>query len=244
VAAYEAYQLCGGVAASAACATVAAQVRTCLDASAAEDAKEGGAGAKGAAAPAPAVLLRRKALLVARMADPEALSAACGALLVTYLGVLAAIKLRFARTLALATAIAEGLHPVVQRHALPALDAAVSPELRKWNGPGLSLALKVLVMMAALSMEMALAAMHSALMGGALAARHGLALLVQHGLLKRAAVDDKVVQVLALGLATAGVLSQAGAGFSVPFPLSLLTWPADLAEWALRWQLAVGRTLA
>jgi hypothetical protein len=241
IAAMEAYELCGGEAATAAVRVVAAEASAVLEASSAEDAKD--AGAKGAAPVAASVLLRRKALLVARMTHPEALTAAAGALWLTWMGVLATLKLRFARTLALGVSISNSLAPVVARHALPALDAAVAPELRKWNATAVSLALKAAVVLAALCIESAIAAVHSALRGGALAARHGLALLSARGLLK-GPVDDKLIQTVGLGLAALGVLSQAAAGFSVPFPFSLATWPLDVAEWAIRWQVAVGPTLA
>lgn len=238
IAAAEAYSLCGGAEATEALRAVAAEARAVLAASAADDAKE--ASAKPVA---PAVLLRRKALLLARCAHPEALSSASAKLWVTYIGVLAALKLRFARMLSLALAIAATLQPVVARAALPALDAAVPIELRKWTPGAISVALKALVLLLALCLQSALASVHSALAGGALAARHGLALLQARRLLK-GPVDDKLVQAVGLGLAALGVASQAAAGFHVPFPLSLATAPLDAAEWAIRWQAAVGSSLA
>jgi hypothetical protein len=138
-------------------------------------------------------------------------------------------------------AVSDGLAPVVARHALPALDKAASPELRKWNPLALSLALKASVLLVFLIFTSAADAMAAALRGGELAARSGLALLAQRGLLK-GAVDDKLTYAVALALAAAGLAAQA-AQLRVPFPLSMLTWPVAIADWAVRHYAGV-RSLA
>ncbi len=133
----------------------------------------------------------------------------------------------------LGASISSALLPVATRHVLPALDRAVPAELRKWNATCLDLALKALVILAAWALAPLVLAAHSALRGGQLAARHGLALLSSRGTIK-GPVDDKLIHTVALGLAAAGVLSQAAAGFKVPFPFSVALLPATAAEWALR----------
>jgi len=129
-------------------------------------------------------------------------------------------------------AVSDALAPVVSRHAMPALDAAVPLELRKWNAGAVTVALRGAVLLLFLLFASAADALASALRGAQLAARHGLALLQQRGLLK-AAVDDKLTHAVALALAAAGVAAQAAA-FKVPFPLSLATWPVGVADWAVR----------
>jgi hypothetical protein len=238
LAAMEAYNACAGAEATAAVRAVVDNGAAVLDTAAADEAKDAGAG--GAAVPA-SVLLRRKALLLARMTAPEAVSAAAVKLWCSYCGVLAVLKLRTARRLAMSLAVSDGLAPVVARHALPALDKAASPELRKWNPLALSLALKASVLLVFIVFTSAADAMAAALRGGELAARNGLALLAQRGLLK-GAVDDKLTYAVALALAAAGLAAQA-AQLRVPFPISMLTWPVAIADWAVRHYAGV-RSLA
>jgi hypothetical protein len=235
LAAMEAYNSCGGAEATAAVRTVVDSGAAVLSTAAADEAKDAGAGG---AAPA-SVLLRRKALLLARMTSPEAVSGAAVKLWVSYCGVLAVLKLRTARRLAMSLAVSDVLAPVVSRHAMPKLDAAVSPELRKWNATALALALKAAVLLIFLLFASAADAMAAALRGGELAARTGLELLQKRGLLK-ASVDDKLTYAVALALAAAGVTAQA-ASFKVPFPVSLVTWPVGVADWAVRYYAGVGR---
>lgn len=228
LAAYEAFQVCGGAAATEALQVVSGEAAAVLEASASDDAKD--AGAK--AAPAAAVL-RKKVLLFARLAHPEALTAALGKLWRVWVGVLATLRLKTARTLVLGASIADQLLPLASRHVMPLLDAAVPAELHKWNETLLSLALKLLAVLAAAMLATLLAAVHSALRGGQLAARPVLQLLQQRGALK-GPVDDRLVHSVALGLAALGLLSQVTAGFAVPFPVSLVLWPVTTAEWVLR----------
>ena len=235
LAAVEAYAVCGGAEATAAVRAVVADASAVLAAAAADEAKDAGAG--GAAAVPASLLLRRKALLLARMTAPEAVNGCALKLWASYAGVLAVLKLRTARRLAMSLAVSDALAPVVARHAMPALDGATSPELRKWNATGLALGLKAAVLLAFLLFTTAADAMAAALRGGQLAARHGLALQQQRGLLKTA-VDDKLVHAVALALAAAGVATQAAA-FKVPFPFSLLTWPVSLADWAVRYTVGI-----
>ena len=239
LAAMEAYNLCAGAEATAAVRAVVDNGSSVLATAASDEAKDAGAGG---AVPA-SVLLRRKAMLLARMTSPEAVTGAALKLWVSYCGVLAVLKLRTARRLAMSLAVSDALAPVVSRHAMPRLDGAVSAELRKWNATALSLAVKAAVLLIFLIFASAADAMASALRGGQMVATQGLALLSQRGLLK-ASVDDKLTAAVALALAAAGLATQAAA-LKVPFPLSMAIWPVSLADWAVRYYAGVGgRALA
>jgi len=239
VAAYEAFTQCGGADAAAACAAVAKDAATILETAANEEAKD----SKGKAPPA--LALKRKALLLARMSQPEALQAAVAKVWLTGLGVLAALKLRFARTMALSAAMAAQVGPLAARHLQPRLEAAAPAELRKWAPMALATALHAACYCAALLLAGALAAVHAALRGGSLAAKHGLALLAERGLLKpAAAAEARTLHAVGLGLAAVGLVLQAAAGFRLPFPFSLLVLPLTAAESTLRFSLGVGAVLA
>ena len=237
IAASEAWRVCGGEAALGALRTVQGQLTACLSAAAADDAKEGGPGAKAAAPGASSERVKRKALLMARAAQPEALSAAAAALWMTAMGILATLRLRMARTLVLGASISKQLLPVATRHALPALDAQLPEELRKWGPTLIDVSVKAVILVISAFLSKLVGAAHAALRGGQLVAAHGLKLLKHKGLLK-GAVDDKLVNAAAIALAALGVLTQVSAGFRIPFPLSLFVLPLTTAEWAL--QLSVG----
>jgi hypothetical protein len=229
IAAAEAWEACGGASAASAARTLKVQLTSCLAAAAADEAKEGGAGGK--AAP-PRDQLRRRALLMARHAQPDSLSAAAGALWLTAMGMLATLRLRLARTLVLGASISAQVLPLAEKHAKPLLDAQLPSELLKWSPTLLEWAVKAAIIGTSLFLSKLVGAAHSALRGGRLVAAHGLVLLKQAGHL-RIAVDEKLINAAALFLAAVGVLAQTSAGFSVPFPLSVVVLPLSIAEWLL-----------
>ena len=230
IAAHEAFRACGGQAALASLDVLHTQLRTSLAAVAADEAKEGGKGGKAVSAEAQ---LKRKALSAARALQPEALTSALGCLWTTWLGMLATLRLTLARVLVLANGLALKLLPLAQRHALPPLTAALPAELKKWDATLLEGGVKLAVLLACSLLSSLLAAAYSALRGAQEVVAHGLPLLRAHGLLK-APLDDKAAQALGFGIAALGVLTQLYSGFHVPFPLSLLLFPAIFAEKVLR----------
>jgi len=235
IAAAEAWNACGGPSAVVAARALELQVTDCLAKAEADDAKEGGKGGKAASG---VEKLKRKALLMARHAQPAAVSDATAALWLTSMGILATLRLRLARTLVLGASISTRLKPLAERHAQPLLAAQLPAELAKWSATLLDLAVKAVVVILSLFLSKLVGAAHAALRGGQLAAAHGLVLLKQQHYLK-AEVDEKLVNAVALGLAALGVLVQTYVGFSVPFPLNVVVLPLTTAEWLLSFAVGV-----
>lgn len=189
----------------------------------------------------PTAVLRRKTLLFAKLSHPDKLSAAVTQLGSVWLAVSAALRLQFARALALGLSIAASIQPMLEKHVLPSLNAATPPEMAAWNATILAAILKALVLLFGFFAFSLMAAAHSALKGGRMAAEAGLNRLSSMGLLPASIAPkgahlkytDEIVHAAAVGLAALGVLFQLSSGFSVPFPLSLFTFPLDIAEWGL-----------
>merc|ERR1719436_1625213 len=94
-------------------------------------------------------LFRRKVALVLRSVDPGAVGEAAGGLWSGYLGILAALKLKYARTLALAHSIGDSVRPAASKLFGPSVLSVTPPEYRQWVAPGLNVACKALGMVVA-----------------------------------------------------------------------------------------------
>ena len=75
----------------------------------------------------PDALVKRKTALWIRAADPDKISSAAGSLYTAWLGVLATLKVQFAKTVALGFAIGNAMRPLAAKWVAPAL-AQVLPE--------------------------------------------------------------------------------------------------------------------
>lgn len=227
IACYEAFYACGGPNAAAAAQTVVDEAQAVVKA--AQDNKT----APAAGGDTAQATVRRNVLLFAQNTHPEALTSAVAKLWVTWLGMMATMKLKLARTMVLGTRISKALVPVANRHVLPRLEATMPAELHKWNATLLDLGVTACVLLVSSFLSSLVAAFHAALRGGQLAAKHGVAVLAARGTLK-GPVDDKLIHTVGLLLSSAGVLAQAGLGFRLPFPLNVLLLPFTFAELMLR----------
>lgn len=262
--AYEAFTLAGGRAAVGAASVVAAELRAFAAASAEEDAveakdapaaaaaqeppqpattnaKKGASkGAKAAAAaaaagPSPLALLRRKALLFARLSHPDALSAAWAQLAPVALAVFGALRLEAARALTLSVAVADAVQPAAAAALLPSLDAASPPELAAWNATLVAGACKCLAVLLGWLFYSLLAAVHSAVKGGKVAADGLLRRARHHGLLPPlgAGEAEPLARGAALALAALGLTAQLATGFRAPLAVRVAAAPLVLANWVL-----------
>jgi hypothetical protein len=77
-------------------------------------------------------LLLRKTKLVLTTCDPARLNAALSGLYMSWISVLATLRVRFARTITLALSVAEALYPPAMKVLAPTLVHLTPPEYCKW----------------------------------------------------------------------------------------------------------------
>lgn len=183
-----------------------------------------------------AELLQRKTALVLRTVDPERISAAVSGLWTGYMGVLAVLHFRFAKTAALANSIGDYLRPVLGKVVAPTVVAVTPPDYRRWISPAINIACKSLAMYAAWKIQFVLSAVQSAINGGHIVSQNLLPWLRELGYLTSMA-DGLTDEVVSWSISGCGIYHQLVRGGSCPFPLSMCMWPMDILERWLQWSV-------
>lgn len=85
-------------------------------------------------------------------------------------------------------------------------------------------------------------ALASALIGGLMISRAACFFLLKYkitlgGLIKEDLDQTYLDEILSYGFAAMGLIFQISLGFNVPFPFSLILWPFEVSEWAIRWSI-------
>eukprot|EP00898_Chlorokybus_atmophyticus_P007806 jgi/Chlat1/8026/Chrsp7S07772 len=195
---------------------------------------------------------RRKIALALKSVDPNRLSTAIGALYAGLMAVVAALRIRFAKTIALGTSIGDICFAAVNRVLGPAILPAssltlVPREYAKWVPVLLHYACKLAGVSLAWFIQRIISSFHSALRGAHMFTKALLEYCARRGKFidfdNDGVSDINESSITFIGIAGAfalfGFYQQISNGFGLPFPLSLLLLPLDIAEWFLMWLVAV-----
>lgn len=185
-------------------------------------------------------LMLRKTQLVLTKCDPAKINTAVAGLYMTWIGVLATLKVQFARTITLALSISEFLHKPVNALLRPALDRVVPPQYAKWVPVCLGWLCKGIAMSVAWYVQRVQSAFSSAIRGGLLTSRALLKYAhskgyTANGMLPKNHEDTYLDEAAGWTLAVLGFYFQYCVGFSTPFPLNLALFPLTLSEWYIEW---------
>lgn len=176
-------------------------------------------------------LLRRKAKLVLSKCDPQKINTAVGGLYTSWIGVLAVLKIQFARTIALALSIAEALYAPAHLLLGRSIYHALPKEYHKWVPVIIGWVCKLIGMSVAWFVQRLISAVASAARGGMMAADSLTEFACKRGLVSRGEWYHKNLPlVLGSFIAFTGLYMQLSFGFSVPWPLNWFLWPLGLAE--------------
>jgi len=186
-------------------------------------------------------LVKRKLRLVFKSVNPERVMNALAAIYAGFIAVIAALKVQFARALALGNSIGEVVTKPALQYGEPKLDELVPEEYRKWNKHVLSMICKVTAVMIAWFLQRVISTVHSAVKGGTLFAESLLNYLIKQGKLgsenpEKFMTSDKkrdMEQKLSVGITILGVLFQFYMGWGLIFPLNILLLPFTMLEWFL-----------
>jgi len=189
-------------------------------------------------------LLKRKLKLLFKSINPDRVMNALGAIYGGFIAVIAALKIQFARSLALGNSIGEVVAKPVLRFGGPKLDEFMPPEYRKWNQPILATICKVISVFIAWFLQRVISTVHSAIKGGSLFAEGLLNYLITKGHVKPPEGMDQekflqsnqkkeIEQKFSVAVTILGVLFQFHMGWGLFFPLNILLLPATMLEWFL-----------
>lgn len=126
-------------------------------------------------------LLKRKLKMIFKCINPERVMNAIGALYAGFIAVIAALKIQFARSLALGNSIGEVIAKPVLRYGEPKLDEFIPQEYRKWNKHILSTICKIISVTVAWYLQRVISTVHSAVKGGSLFAEGIVSYLITKG---------------------------------------------------------------
>lgn len=202
-------------------------------------------------------LAQRKLMLAMRqITEPSKLQESVGALWTAYIGVLATLRLEFARTTAFALGIVEIVKYPAVRWLSPLLIAVLGKEMsadgaKKWAVTIVESSLTLIAVIFAWYLQMIISAFYSGLRGGRMFADGICALLIENGLMEKVPFiqqpfkpeDSYLDEVILYTMAALGFSFQFFSGFQLPFPLNIIFLPLSLIEWFLRIQISMTDTV-
>jgi hypothetical protein len=187
--------------------------------------------------------------IVLKTVDPMKINQAAAALYTTWLGISAVLQREYARVISLSLTLASGFERVAHIILEPPLNLIIPEDYQKWVPAVIGWMSKGIAMSFAWRIQRILTASTSAIAGGALFARSLMRMLNKRGIFVFGDVrcdpeETSIVEdVIGFSVGSLGFYTQIECqykknfSFEIPFPLSLVTWPFDLAEKWIQWYI-------
>eukprot|EP00812_Abedinium_dasypus_P000747 NODE_1088_length_1244_cov_153.222035.p1 GENE.NODE_1088_length_1244_cov_153.222035~~NODE_1088_length_1244_cov_153.222035.p1 ORF type:complete len:183 (+),score=57.80 NODE_1088_length_1244_cov_153.222035:487-1035(+) len=179
-------------------------------------------------------------MMAMKVIDPVELNQAVAGLFQGWVGVIATLKVEFARTVTLGASIGEMLFKPCHDYIVPAVEKAfpsLNEEHRKWLPIILQWACKAIAVSIAWWIQRVLSAAHSSLRGGKMFGAQLVHEGYKRGLLKKDEKDSNFDEIIGWALAVVGFLWQFMYGFHLPMLLRLFTFPAEILEGFITWEV-------
>lgn len=232
IAAAEAWNLCGGTQALEDIKALWIEFKKVAKASAEDDAKDDdGDGIADVNQLKPQELVGRKVALALRSIEPNSVNKSIAGIYTGWVGVLATLKIQFAKTIALATAIGDRLYAVAQPRE-EMLKSIVPAEYKQWVPVALKWTCKSIAISFAWWVQRIVSSIHSAIRGAFIFAEYLCKYLKEEKNIDlEAKLGPYADDVIAWSIAAMGFFFQLYFGFSVPFPFWIITWPLNITEY-------------
>lgn len=193
-------------------------------------------------------LFLRQTNIVLKTVDPIKINQAAAALYTTWLGVSAVLEKEYARVISLSLTLAGYFERVAHFILEPPAKMCVSQDYHKWVPVVIGWGCKAVAMNIAWRIQRVLTASTSAMAGGLMFSRAILRMLSKRGirllgLIRDDSVESPLEDIIGFTVAAIGFYTQIetqhknGFTFEVPFPISLVTWPFDIAERWIQWEI-------
>lgn len=238
IAAVEAWKVCGGDEAIKAIKELRNELKRCQEASAKDDETDAdGDGIADVNQITGKELVERKVKLVLKVVKPETVSTQVSLLYTGWVGVVATLKIQFAKTIALGAAIGQRLYEPAQRFLEPTLQAMCPEEYAQWVPWGVKWGCKAIAVYIAWWIQRIISAFHSAIRGGLMCGKELVNYAHDKGWIKTNDEETYLDEIVGWGLAVFGFITQIMLGFSVPFPLNFFMWPIYMVEGFIAWSI-------
>lgn len=187
-------------------------------------------------------LLLHKTRLVMTKLNPEKVNSALGGLYLAWVGVMATLKVQFARTVTMALTISKIMEKPVDTIFVPALKCCIAEEYHKWIPVCLGWMVKMAAMSIAWWIQRVLSAATSAIVGGLMITRALMRFCFKRGhtlggLIPKNDEDTYLDEVFGWGIAFLGFSWQFMMGFSLPFPFNIIFFPVGILESIVQYQV-------
>jgi len=182
-------------------------------------------------------LMERKLKIALKVVKPETVSTQVTLLYTGWIGVVATLKIQFAKTIALGAAIGQRLYEPTQKYLEPTLLAMCPEEYVQWVPYIVKWGCKAIAVYIAWWIQRIISAFHSAIRGGLMCGKELVIFANDKGWIQATEDETYLDEIVGWGLAAFGFMTQMMLGFSVPFPLSLFMWPLYMVEAFIAWTI-------
>jgi len=238
IAAYEAWSLCGGKEAVASMKELYGEFEKVLVANKkdGEEDKDGD-GKADIDQLDPKELVIHKTKLILQTVDPSKVSKQVSLLYTGWIGVLATLKIQFARTITLGVSIGDKLYGPVEHYVQPIVTKLVEEEYQHWVPVVLKWICKAVAVSIAWWIQRVISAFHSCIRGGLMFGRELVHYMHEKGYVKFDIDDTFIDEGIGWAIAVIGFITQMYLGFGVPFPLNLFFLPVTFVEAFIAWSV-------
>jgi hypothetical protein len=178
---------------------------------------------------------RKLAFFFSNCSDPQKFMDMLTAICSSLIGVIAVLKVNFAKTIALGASIGDELRKPAAYLLVPMVSKLVPSQYRQWIAPGINLLCKSIGITIAWFIQRIISSVHSAVRGGLLCSRQLLGYLHKKGYIYFNEEESYLDEILGWGLAAWGVYFQLVHLFNLPFPLNLILLPLNVVENYFLW---------
>jgi len=183
-------------------------------------------------------LVVRKLKIAVTASDPELINGALQGIYSGWIGVVAVLKVEFAKTIALGAAIGDFLYKTVANPLGSIMVHLLPGEYHKWVPTLIGYACKSVAITVAWKVQRIISTFHSAIRGGLMASRGFLEWLNKKGIVTVNTDESYVDEVLGWALAAAGFYFQYKMGFTPPWIIAFLLWPLQATETYIVWVIS------
>eukprot|EP01125_Pyxidicula_operculata_P005742 TRINITY_DN2008_c0_g1_i1.p1 TRINITY_DN2008_c0_g1~~TRINITY_DN2008_c0_g1_i1.p1 ORF type:complete len:321 (+),score=73.23 TRINITY_DN2008_c0_g1_i1:1189-2151(+) len=184
-------------------------------------------------------LVTRKLQLLLKSIDPVKVSNSFSGLWMGFLGVVAVLRVQFARTVALGATIGGIFQRPADVYLSPILEKVIPTEYHKWNQVIINYTCKIIGVSIAWSIQRVISAWYTGIRGGQMFAIGFLTYLETRKIIPKFDEGSHLFSIIVGLVAVIGVSWQLKTGFSLPFPFNLFLLPVTIVEYFLTWMVAV-----
>jgi hypothetical protein len=181
-----------------------------------------------------------KMLFFLQNVNPQRFTTAIVGLNAGLVAVVATLKVQFAKTITLGTALSKAIDAPAKVFLLPLVQLALPKPYKKWADVLLTYSIKTFAVSIAWTLRRVVSSFHSAIRGGLMFSTNLLGYLSDMGVLGKYNLDGYIPyvdKILGYSIALLGLWFQLSYGFALPFPLNIILFPFTVLEYVLVWMV-------